>query len=119
MNKLERTTPAAAGIDAKRMEAALKKLAAPRYGVHALLVLKGGKVVAERYREPYRAGEVHSLFSVSKSFTAAAIGFAEQDGPAAPRGLRDGLFPGIPPRASLRKHAEDVHLAPIDTVGGV
>lgn len=80
MNKLERTTPAAAGIDAKRMEAALKKLAAPRYGVHALLVLKGGKVVAERYREPYRAGEVHSLFSVSKSFTAAAIGFAEQEG---------------------------------------
>ena len=80
MNILERTTPAAAGIDAKRMEAALKKLAAPRYGAHALLVLKGGKVVAERYREPYRAGELHSLFSVSKSFTAAAIGFAEQEG---------------------------------------
>ena len=56
MNKLERTTPAAAGIDAKRMKAALKKLAAPRYGVHALLVLKSGKVVAERYRE--RTGRV-------------------------------------------------------------
>ena len=43
---------------------------------HSLMVLRHGKVAVEWYNEPYDAHTKHTMYSVSKSFTATAVGFA-------------------------------------------
>lgn len=48
--------------------------------VHSLMVLRHGAVVAEAWWHPYRSDEPHTMFSVSKSFTATAVGLAISEG---------------------------------------
>lgn len=48
--------------------------------LHSLMVLKDGKVVYEEYAPAHSAEELHIMWSVSKTFTATAVGFAVQDG---------------------------------------
>lgn len=48
--------------------------------LHSLMILKDGKVVYEKYAPMHTADELHVMWSGSKTFTATAIGFAEQDG---------------------------------------
>ncbi|HEX2535066.1 MAG TPA: ChbG/HpnK family deacetylase, partial [Chitinophagaceae bacterium] len=43
---------------------------------HSIMVLRHGKVVAEGWWNPYRPDLPHTMYSVSKSFTATAVGFA-------------------------------------------
>ena len=80
MRYFERVLPGQADVDSALLAEAIEKLSQPRYGAHALMVLRHGKVVAEHYRAPYEAGTPHTMFSVSKSFTAIAAGFAQQEG---------------------------------------
>lgn len=40
-----------------------------------VMILRHGKVVAEGWWNPYRADLPHTMYSVSKSFTATAVGF--------------------------------------------
>ena len=44
--------------------------------LHSLMMVRNGKVVAEGWWKPYSASQNHALYSVSKSFTSTAIGFA-------------------------------------------
>lgn len=48
--------------------------------VHSLMVLRHGSVVAEAWWHPYAPAEPHTMFSVSKSVTAAAVGLAVDEG---------------------------------------
>ena len=48
--------------------------------LHGLMVVKDGKVIYEKYDTGHDADELHVLWSASKTFTATAIGFAQQDG---------------------------------------
>ncbi len=48
--------------------------------IHSLVVLKGGKLIYERYAEGQESDALHILWSASKTFTATAIGFAVQEG---------------------------------------
>ena len=48
--------------------------------LHSLMVIKDGKVVYERYAMGHNADELHIMWSASKTFNAAAVGFAIQDG---------------------------------------
>ena len=48
--------------------------------LHSIMLLRYGQVVAEGWWEPYRAERPHMLFSLSKSFTSTAIGFAVDEG---------------------------------------
>lgn len=76
----ERCLPEQAGADAARLLELCTELQKPQYGLHALMFLRQGKVFYESYAAPYEKGERHSLFSVSKSFTAVAVLFALQEG---------------------------------------
>lgn len=49
-------------------------------GLRSLLVVVGGKVVYERYRQPDTADSIMSSYSVAKSFTSATIGLLAGDG---------------------------------------
>lgn len=48
--------------------------------VHSFMLVRHGRVVAEGWWSPYRAGARHSLYSLSKSFTSTAVGLAIAEG---------------------------------------
>ncbi len=77
--RLPRATPESHGVD----QAVLERLVATLDGlrdVHSLMVLRHGSVVAEAWWHPYAPDETHTMFSVSKSFTATAVGLAAAEG---------------------------------------
>ena len=49
-------------------------------GMHSLMVLRHGQVIAEGWWTPYDAEHNHVLYSLSKSFTSTAVGFAVAEG---------------------------------------
>ena len=48
--------------------------------LHGLMILKDGNVVYEEYAPSHTPDQLHIMWSVSKTFTATAVGFAVQDG---------------------------------------
>lgn len=44
--------------------------------MHSIMILRHGKVITEGWWSPYRPDLKHTLYSLSKSFTSTAIGFA-------------------------------------------
>jgi len=76
--RLERATPEAMGLSSQAILDFLK--AAQKHEMHSFMLLKGGKVVCERWWEPFSPNYRHQMFSVSKSFTSTAIGMAVDEG---------------------------------------
>jgi CubicO group peptidase (beta-lactamase class C family) len=76
-----RSTPSALGIDAAGVSDFVRALETTA-GVepHSLMLLRHGQVAAEGWWAPYSADRVHLLYSLSKSFTAAAVGIAVGEG---------------------------------------
>jgi CubicO group peptidase (beta-lactamase class C family) len=77
---LPRATPESQGVDSAAVEALIREATARDLGFHSLMVLRHGNVIAEGWWAPYSAPQQHMMFSVSKSFTASAIGIAEAEG---------------------------------------
>ncbi|UBQ04115.1 serine hydrolase domain-containing protein [Curtobacterium sp. TXMA1] len=76
-----RSTPSALGIDAGGVAAFLDALeSTPDVEPHSIVLLRHGRVVAQGWWAPYAADRVHLLYSLSKSFTAAAVGIAVREG---------------------------------------
>lgn len=48
--------------------------------MHSIMLLRHGAVVAEGWWAPYRPDRPHLLYSLSKSFTSTALGFAVAEG---------------------------------------
>lgn len=48
--------------------------------LHSLMVVKDDEVVYEKWAVGYEPEQLHVLWSASKTFTALAVGFAEQEG---------------------------------------
>ena len=63
-----------------QVSAFLDAIAQARLELHGLVILQHGKTVAEGWWHPYRADVRHQLFSLSKSFTSTAAGFAVTEG---------------------------------------
>src|SRR5438093_1421944 len=49
-------------------------------GMHSLMVVRHGHVIAEGWWAPYDSSTPHMLYSLSKSFTSTAVGLAIADG---------------------------------------
>ncbi|TDN44649.1 CubicO group peptidase (beta-lactamase class C family) [Curtobacterium flaccumfaciens] len=76
-----RTAPSTLGIDARGIAAFLDALeSTPGVEPHGLVLLRHGQVAAEGWWRPYDRDRVHLLYSLSKSFTAAAVGIAVREG---------------------------------------
>lgn len=78
---LPRSTPSAQDVDAAGVSAFVDALESTA-GVepHGIVLLRHGLVVAEGWWAPYSADRVHLLYSLSKSFTSSAVGFAVAEG---------------------------------------
>lgn len=77
---LPRSTPEAQGIAAQGILDFLAAIEKEKFELHSLMVLRHGQVVAEGWWEPYGPEFVHTMYSMSKSFTSTAVGFAVAEG---------------------------------------
>ena len=73
---LPRSTPEAEGVSSSGILNFVDAISSSKHEPHSFMILRHGKVIAEGWWNPYRADLVHTMYSVSKSFTATAIGFA-------------------------------------------
>ncbi|WP_328744476.1 beta-lactamase family protein [Streptomyces sp. NBC_00285] len=81
MSSLPTSTPAAQGVDAAGVQAFLDALESdPGIEPHSLMLLRHGQVVASGWWAPYAVERPQLLYSLSKSFTATAAGFAVAEG---------------------------------------
>jgi CubicO group peptidase (beta-lactamase class C family) len=77
---LPRSTPTAEGVDPAAITAFVEAAEAGGHGLHSLMVVRHGSVVAEGWWHPYAPDVRHLAQSVSKSFLSTAIGIAQGEG---------------------------------------
>ncbi len=77
---LPRTSPVAKAVDPRGIRAFVDGMESKGLGPHSFMILRGGGVVAEGWWSPFRREDIHLLYSLSKSFTSTAIGFAVAEG---------------------------------------
>lgn len=78
---LPHSTPSDEGVDARGIAALIDALEAdPAFRPHSLILLRHGAVIAEGWWAPYAPERVQLLYSLSKSFTSTAAGFARAEG---------------------------------------
>jgi CubicO group peptidase (beta-lactamase class C family) len=76
---LPRATPEEVGVPAAAITAFLDSVATSKHEFQSFMLLRYGKVIAEGWWNPYRSDLKHTLYSLSKSFTATAVGFARAE----------------------------------------
>ena len=79
--RLQRTSPEAQGVSSECVASFLdsvQRVAGAE--LHSLVLMRHGAVISEAYFAPFRAEDAHTLFSVSKTFVAAAVGLCVEDG---------------------------------------
>lgn len=74
------TPPESHGISADSIARFIEAASNSRHELHSLVIRRHGAQVVGGWWAPYRAGAVHSLYSLSKSFTSTAVGFAVTEG---------------------------------------
>ena len=77
---LPRSTPAEQGVSPAALLEFVNALDERIDGMHSVMVLHHGKVIAEGWWTPYDAEHKHILYSLSKSFTSSAVGMAVAEG---------------------------------------
>src|SRR5690606_23514679 len=92
-SELPRGTPEEQGIDSPALLAFVEEADQKIDSLHSLMVVRHGQVVAEGWWAPYQANAPHELYSLSKSFTSSAIGFAAKEGKLSVDDLVISFFP--------------------------
>ncbi|MFZ2643607.1 MAG: serine hydrolase, partial [Verrucomicrobiia bacterium] len=78
--KLPRSTPEAEGVASAGILAFLDAMAAAKQELHSFMIVRHGRVIAEGWWSPYGPQFNHTMYSMSKSFTSTAVGFAVAEG---------------------------------------
>ena len=80
INELPRSTPEEQGVPSKALVALFDSLhALPLTDMHAVVVMRHGKVIGEMYPKPYAPEYRHTMYSCSKTFVGIAVGLAIED----------------------------------------
>ena len=77
---LPRALPEEVGIPSQAVSGFLEALAQSGQEIHSFMLLRHGRVAAEGWWKPYEPALPHQLYSLSKSFTSTAVGFAVTEG---------------------------------------
>src|SRR5881396_3190370 len=80
VSPLPRSAPEPQGVSSSAMLDFVNTLDQQVDGMHSLMVLRHGQVIAEGWWTPYDSASGHMLFSLSKSFTSTAVGLAVAEG---------------------------------------
>jgi CubicO group peptidase (beta-lactamase class C family) len=79
-NELPRSTPEEQGVPSKALVALFDSLHALLLtDMHAVVVMRHGKVIGEMYPKPYAPEYRHTMYSCSKTFVGIAVGLAIED----------------------------------------
>lgn len=74
---LPRSTPEEQGVESGAVLAMFEELLRlDLTDIHHVMVLRGGKVIAEMHPSPFKAEHSHTLYSCSKTFVSLAVGIA-------------------------------------------
>lgn len=73
-------SPERAGIPSAKVLEFIKVLEQYKLNTHSIIMARGSDIFAEAYYAPFDKDFKHRMYSVSKSFTAIAVGLAEQEG---------------------------------------
>jgi len=73
-------TPESLGIPSGAVEAFLDELTDKKLCMHSFLLLRHGKIAAEGYWPPFNQNRKQRIYSISKSFTAIAVGMMINEG---------------------------------------
>ncbi len=79
-NALPRSNPEKEKINPQAIAEYLQAVETNDQDLHSLMILRNGKVVFEKWFGEHAANKPHVLYSVSKTFTSTAVGFAIQEG---------------------------------------
>jgi len=96
---LPRSTPEAEGVSSSGVLALVSALETQINEVHSLMLVRHGKVIAEGWFAPYTPGDMHNMYSVSKSFNSTAVGMAVGEGLLGVDDLVLSFFPDLAPAA--------------------
>lgn len=77
---LPRSDPEKEKINPKAISKYLEAVKSNEQDLHSLMILRNGKVVYEQWFGENAANKTHVMYSVSKTFTSTAIGFAIEEG---------------------------------------
>ena len=77
---LPRTPPETQDVSSAAMIEFVNSLDQQIEGMHSVMVVRHGHVIAEGWWSPYDAEHNHVLYSLSKSFTSTAVGLAVAEG---------------------------------------
>lgn len=77
--KLPRCAPEDQGVSTAAIHKYFDAIEKSGQEFHATMIVKNGHVIAEAWWAPYRSDHRMQLYSMSKSFTSTAIGFAQQE----------------------------------------
>ena len=91
--RLPRSSPEAQGVASSGLLAFLDAIHRSKHEFHSFILARHGHVVAEGWWSPYAAQFNHTLYSLSKSFTSTAVGFAVAEGKLR---VEDGVTPYFP-----------------------
>jgi len=97
-DKLPRSTPETEGVSSKGIMEFLDAIAQTKHEMHSIMILRHGKVIAEGWWNPYRPDLKHTLYSLSKSFTSTAVGFAVAEKKLSVNDKVISFFPGKLPK---------------------
>lgn len=75
-NDLPLSTPEAEGVSSAGILQFVEALDQGDNEIHSFVVLRHGKIISERWWNPYGKELRHVMFSVSKSFTSMGVGLA-------------------------------------------
>lgn len=75
-----RSTPEAEGVSSKAILQFVEAADKSEAEFHSIMILRNGKVIAEGWWSPYRPDLKHTMYSVTKSWTSTAVGFAVAEG---------------------------------------
>ena len=98
---LPRSTPEAEGVSSAGIAAFLNGITQHKHELHGFMMARHGKVIAEGWWAPYGPDLKHTLYSISKSFTSTAVGFAVAEGKLSVEDKVTSFFPGdLPEKVS-------------------
>ncbi|MDD4773398.1 MAG: serine hydrolase, partial [Eubacteriales bacterium] len=78
--QLPRSTPESCGISSEHILRFIDKLERYRLNMHSYIIIRHGSILSEGYWKPFCADRLHRMYSVSKTFTSAAIGLLCDEG---------------------------------------
>ncbi len=98
-NAFLRSLPESEGISSESILSFIDTVEKNKLGLHSLMIIRHGKVVTEGWWDPYKPDLRHMLFSLSKSFTSTAIGFAVTEGRLKVEDKVISFFPSMLPES--------------------